>query len=75
MKKERPFAKCTKCGTATANSVLINQRCPLVFKKRSGNKFKPERCRGIYRSMLLINDWKECPDCRGDGCDACRDAG
>lgn len=77
MEKEKPVAKCTRCGTTTINDGLTNQRCLLTFVKRNGNKTKSVRCNGVYRGMLLSDDWRVCSDCSGEGnnCTTCRDAG
>ena len=59
MKLEKPVAVCTVCYTHTENSLLINERC----KK----KFNGKRSKGVYRSALKVNDWKECPTCGATG--------
>ncbi len=60
IKKEKPLAKCTRCGYCTDNVNLINQSCPRKFVKKG-------KCKGIYQSMLSKGDWDECKDCSGQG--------
>lgn len=50
-----PQAICTRCNEIhPARS--INTKC-----------YKTKGCKGIVRSMLHKNNWKECPDCNATG--------
>jgi len=68
IKKQKPVAKCTKCGHYTDISSLINQACPRNFVKKG-------KCKGVYRSMLSVNDWRECTDCSATGIISDKDCG
>lgn len=73
-RKNKPVAECTRCGAHTEDSSLINNSCHLVYKK-SG------KCKGVYRSMLSVDDWAECNECNAAGeinnksCLACNGSG
>lgn len=58
-KKSKPVAQCTICGRYSRNPVQINQRCTYRENKK--------RCQGVFGSMLVLGDWKECPDCNATG--------
>lgn len=70
-KREMPVAVCTKCGKYSYEQ--INVQC--------SNDLSGKRCKGIFRSHLKDDDWRECPSCAATGrdedvkCTQCEGAG
>lgn len=60
-KREKPFGLCSVCGHCTRNIEHISARCS---QEKQG-----ERCSGMYWTRLGHNDWTECPQCQGTGCE------
>ena len=58
-KKEKPFAACTRCGKSTSNAELINENC--------NNVIVGKKCKGVYRSALQDEAWRQCSECDGTG--------
>ena len=66
MPKPCPDEYCAKCRAPGYGHG--NHKCGRPF----GNG---ETCSGSTRSANNVGDWKECPQCGGEGCDACHDSG
>lgn len=61
VRKEKPFAVCTRCGRFTRDANLMGEDCK-------------EICTGTWRSE--VGDvWKRCRECDGYGCDECGNEG
>jgi hypothetical protein len=66
-KHPMPVAVCTKCGKASYNATLINERC--------GQLINRERCTGLIQTAIGEFDWAECRACMGEGCAECNGVG
>jgi len=61
MVKPCPDAYCVKCKTPALH------HGPKCLRPVGINKI----CGGGTRSANNVGDWKQCPDCAGEGCNAC----
>jgi hypothetical protein len=55
--KPKPLAVCTRCGTYSHRVESINHGCHQGRGK--------DRCKGVFRSAIGVDDWKECGACSG----------
>lgn len=66
----KSVARCTNCATASRDDSMINHSC--------NRKVDGKTCRGVYRSAIGLDDWRECEVCgtrgrsiEGGRCQSC----
>lgn len=59
-KRERPVGICARCHKPVRSFEQIGKKCekPLPFGKK---------CPGVIRTAIGLQEWSECPSCRGTG--------